>query len=228
MNKLLPLLLFVAASSYGAVSVIYPGTVVAGGFVGDGSGITNNLSSWNFSSLTNATNYGGTAFSSPGAASGTEQFGSGAVANTSGAMAIGSGDATGTNSLCIGKNSTASANRAIAIGRNATATASQSLAIGDGAGATLANSVAIGLNAAATAANQIMLGTSSLLVSAPGGLQSQYLALTNSASAPTSNSFWVIFGNSAGVTNHMLKVVAGSLDDYWCEGTNIYSKALAP
>lgn len=41
MNKLLALFLFVAASAYGAVSVIYPGTVVAGGFVGDGSGITN-------------------------------------------------------------------------------------------------------------------------------------------------------------------------------------------
>ena len=54
------------------------------------------------------------------------------------------------------------------------------------------------------------------------------LPLNSVAAAPNSNSFWISFGNGAAVTNHMVRVVNGSLSDYWCDGTNVYSKTLAP
>ncbi len=54
------------------------------------------------------------------------------------------------------------------------------------------------------------------------------VSFASTPSAPTSNSFWVVFGNSFGITNYMIQVVSGSMSNYWCEGTNVYAKALAP
>lgn len=58
---------------------------------------------------------------------------------------------------------------------------------------------------------------------------SSTFAFQNTSSPPDSNAFYVAFGNSFGTTNHILQVVTGSLSNYWCNGTNVYSSnALGP
>lgn len=76
--------------------------------------------------------------------------------------------------------------------------------------------------------NTLSLDNFKVLMSWDGIIKATSFAYTNTAAAPNSNSFYVIFGNSAGVTNHLIRNVTGNLTDYWCEGTNVYSKALAP
>lgn len=122
---------------------------------------------------TNGVNYGN-AFSSPGAASGAEQFGVGATASALQATALGaSAAASGENSTAFGQSSTASGEAALAIGSFseaseintvalgafAAAASDSAVAIGNSASAGFTNSTAVGFNAITTRTNQVRLGS---------------------------------------------------------------------
>jgi hypothetical protein len=133
---------------------------------------------------TNLINYGNP-ISSPGSASGSEQFGNGAAASAIDSFAAGSGaTASGQESLAIGENASATATDATAIGANSVAggTSSTALgggsannngstALGSGSGASFDNSTALGINATTTAANQLMFGTTAEYAQFPAGVK---------------------------------------------------------
>lgn len=122
--------------------------------------------------LTNGANYG-LAFSSPGSAANSEQFGDGATASGTASTALGViSTASGYNSTAIGANSTASGRYSITIGGLASQTNSIAIGLGSvsaGAGSialgnnavvgAYTNSMAIGGSSANTADNEIMLGS---------------------------------------------------------------------
>ncbi len=126
----------------------------------------------------------GSAITSPGAGSGSERFGTNAVAAGSAATALGkNANAGGASSVAVGQ-ATASGSSAVAMGPSAQATATSAIALGSSALASAAsaisigasssnshpNSVAIGAGAFTTSDNQIVLGTSAETVSIPGKL----------------------------------------------------------
>jgi hypothetical protein len=141
---------------------------------------------------TNLINYG-SAISSPGSGSNSEQFGTGAQATNTSALAVGNqalagGDgsvavgqaalATNSQAIAIGPSADADGYTSLAIGSEAVASVTNSIAIGTGASATHHNSIAIGVSAATTEANQLVLGSSTVaLVQAPG--RGQFGSLTN-------------------------------------------------
>lgn len=148
--------------------------------------------------FSNAVNYG-TAFSSPGIGTGSEQYGIRAAATNvssvsigedsiaggfvssaigGGAVAIGldasafggDADARSDYSTAIGASSEAHGTNALAVGVDAEAETNNSTALGTFASATFTNSTAIGANASTTAANQVMLGAGSSSVVVPNNL----------------------------------------------------------
>lgn len=141
------------------------------------------------SKFTNAVNYGN-AFSSPGASgTGSEQFGSTAIATNDYTTAVGfAALANGNAATALGNNSQATNGNATALGAASWAYGDSSTALGLetqayapnstalGAGAVVAvthtNSTAIGYTALTTANNQIMLGNSTVAhVYAPGRIE---------------------------------------------------------
>lgn len=139
--------------------------------------------------FTNGQNFGNP-FRSPGAATGSEQFGlgaqavdtftialgDGAVSQGDNSIALGSGAGTlspfdnFSQELSIGAGAVSSNDLTIAIGASANCSGSQSIAFGQGATAANNSSVAIGSGAASTVNHQIMLGTSSEYVHFPGNI----------------------------------------------------------
>lgn len=108
--------------------------------------------------LTNAVNYG-SAFSSPGTNTQSEQFGLSAEAPGLGALAIGySADSISNASIAIGYNATASGHYAVTLGSLATASGYQSITIGTSSQASGYRSVALGTSAQATHQNSIAIG----------------------------------------------------------------------
>lgn len=133
-------------------------------------------------SLTNT----GIAISSQGAASGSEQFGSGAQALGIGSTAIGQGAAAsnvldlavGNSAIASGPSATAVGNLAqalqsssSAVGAHATATDIASSAFGYGATSAYQYSTAFGYIAQATETHQLMMGTSSEYTRFPGRIE---------------------------------------------------------
>lgn len=120
--------------------------------------------------LTNAVNYGN-AFSSPGSADSSEQFGTGAAASGESSFAAGNtAQASGLASVALGNSANATEEGAIAVGFGPIATAPGSIAIGYGAASAHTNSTALGFGATTTISNQVRLGTSAQFVSIPGNL----------------------------------------------------------
>jgi len=162
-----------------------------GGLSGTGGVITN--TSLLNPNMTNAANYGNP-FRSPGAGSGSEQFGIGAASFSDFSLSFGddtsvssvAGIAFGENAL-VDTNSTGGiaigyqaqiftpSAHSIAIGYTATVnpTNAESIAIGYGATVNTTNdhSVVIGTQSQSTAPHQITLGTGAEYVNIPGGLQ---------------------------------------------------------
>jgi trimeric autotransporter adhesin len=187
-----------AQTIYGSKLFTSSGTVIQGGsIVGAASigGTVSNLSGgyWTNGIIhnvisTNLVNYGN-AFQSPGSASGSQQFGFGALATAGNSLAEGSGAASsGINSSSIGNLSSASGDGAIAVGASANsfgvhgtaigsgatagsgdsatslgfgaaASGNSSTAIGASASAAFDNSTAIGTGSTTTSSNQVMLGS---------------------------------------------------------------------
>jgi len=130
-------------------------------------------------SLTNGINFGN-AFSSRGASSTDEQFGSSAAASGGQAVALGNGAiASGIQATELGAGGLAQGAASTAIGGAAGALAANSTALGNLATANNASSTAIGVNATTTRNHQVMLGTSSEEVNVPGQLSAA--GITNSA-----------------------------------------------
>jgi hypothetical protein len=122
--------------------------------------------------LTNGYNYGN-AFSSPGSAAGSEEFGEGAAASGNSSTAVGkNSDAQGSSDTAIGNDAIAKDSSSTSIGHSSRAWAYRSTSLGASAsvGASHTNSVAIGYGATTSQKNQIRLGTASEYVSIPGGL----------------------------------------------------------
>lgn len=134
----------------------------------------------------------GNAFSSPGTASGSEQFGAGAAATGTNSTAGGNSaqakaensvavgyvalvEDTATNGIAIGQNAVVDLNgeNGIAIGNTALANGKNTTAIGTLSSAGHDNSIAIGSGATTTTTNQLMLGTASINVRVNNELQVQ-------------------------------------------------------
>jgi len=111
--------------------------------------------------FTNAVNHAN-AFSSPGTnGTGSEQFGSGAIATADYSLAVGFGArATNNYGTALGPQAVSSAGESVAVGYAATASGSASISIGTGSIADKPNSLAIGSGAEATHTNSMAIGTS--------------------------------------------------------------------
>jgi len=131
---------------------------------------------------TNGANYGN-AFSSPGAGTSSEQFGTGATGSGESALAVGaSAFATGLGSVSVGAGGTAAGaydtyvgasgalegGGGVGLGFGVTISVTNGVAIGTLSSVTNAGSVAIGASATTTENNQIRLGASTYTVSVPG------------------------------------------------------------
>lgn len=162
--------------------------------------------------LSNAVNYG-TAFSSPGSGTQSEEFGVSASASGTYATAVGRGAAAaGEAALAVGSGAIASIINSIAIGAGSESTGTNSIAFGTGAVAgynnsiaigTLStaghtNSVTIGTSSATTAANQIRLGSASHNVSVAGTITG---TVTNSTFYGTVGTLTGGSWSSGGSTN---------------------------
>lgn len=116
--------------------------------------------------LTNGANYG-TAFSSPGSGTSSEQFGSGATATGDFTLAVGPGaTANGLIAIAIGNNARAvpaSGDGALAVGLNASAADDSTTAIGPESQANFVGGTAIGYNSDANATNATALGKNALV-----------------------------------------------------------------
>jgi len=120
---------------------------------------------------TNGVNYGN-AFSSPGAVSSAEQFGSGATATTSQDTALGkNAAASGNASTALGNGAAASGQNSVAVGTGSIASGLNAIAIGKSSSATHVSSTAFGRDSTTTTSNQVRLATSSQYVSIPGNLR---------------------------------------------------------
>jgi len=148
----------------------------------------------------NLINYGN-AFSSPGSAADSEEFGEGATATGVASTAIGyqsaaagegsfagggNSGAHGTNSIAIGNISAALGTSTIAIGVDAEAATNSAIALGSGTRASHVNSVAIGTDSASTKSNQVVLGSATVreiltpgYIIAEGGITNLYSTGTN-------------------------------------------------
>lgn len=103
----------------------------------------------------------GSAISSTGGGSSSEQFGTSATATGNNSLAVGNtADASGTSSTSIGYNSEASATSTTALGVAATASAINGIAIGNNSLASGAAGISIGESSDATGANTVALGDS--------------------------------------------------------------------
>jgi hypothetical protein len=136
-------------------------------------------------STTNLANYGN-AISSPGVSgTGSEQFGTGAIARNTASTAVGNSavavadyavavgalaTASNVNSTAIGTLASAQGINSTALGTGALATNTSSTALSVGSTATNGFDTAIGVNSKTTAAHQVRLGTASEHVSIPGNL----------------------------------------------------------
>lgn len=147
--------------------------------------------------MTNGANRGN-AFSSPGTGTGSEQFGSGALATGNNSLAVGNG-ATATNSsaTAIGASSLASLSNDTAVGHLAQATGGGSSALGEEAQANGYASTAFGFGAFATGYNSTAIGASSL------SSGSNSFALGGQATASGSNSYAVGFFATSAFNNSM-------------------------
>lgn len=169
----------------------------------------------------------GDAFSSPGTAAGSEQFGSGAVAGGTNSTAVGYGalssapdstaigngalvTATGTNGIAIGRTAIADNNseNGIAIGKGALANELNAIAIGTDSQSAYENSIAFGNNSATTTSNQFVLGAASHTVVVAGQLtgahtNSTFIGDTNtwtgSRAEPLTRNSALVNGNNADV-----------------------------
>jgi hypothetical protein len=173
--------------------------------------------------LTNSANHG-SAFSSPGTGSSSEQFGNGAQATGDNDTALGSGatasgtnsfaaatlaNASGLNSVAVGTASEAQGENSSSYGAGSFSDKINSTAVGASAAATHTNSTAVGYNAQTTAANQTMLGSASVDVvvnnklTVLGYLTNSILAGTNvlrgDLSTPPIKNSALVNGNNADV-----------------------------
>jgi hypothetical protein len=141
----------------------------------------------------NGTNVGA-AFSSPGSAASSEQFGGGALATNTAALAIGNGAlAGGVSSTAIGLNARAIGSGGVtAVGNGAEATNEQAVAYGPSARAYGTNTIAIGSEALASTNNNIAIGTTATATVAGG------IAIGNAASSAHLDS--VAIGTSSSTT----------------------------
>ncbi len=143
--------------------------------------------------LTNAVN-SGTAFSSRGTNTQSEQFGQNATAKGIGALSVGytadadgvtsialgySAQATETNSMAIGLFSSASGYQSMSIGGNSQASGRFAIALGSAAQSTYSNAIAIGYAVESARDNEIRLGGSQDVVI--GGLLFAEKGATNLA-----------------------------------------------
>lgn len=106
----------------------------------------------------------GNAISSPGSASGSEQFGTGATATGTNSLAVGNGATVGyRRGIAMGNSAASDAVNAIGIGYAAVAgtggAGDDALAIGTSTSATAARSAAIGSGSAASGMDSLVLGT---------------------------------------------------------------------
>lgn len=172
--------------------------------------------------LTNGANYGN-AFSSPGTAANSEQFGTAAAATGSSSTAVGKDSIAGSGAAAsaYGNAAVASGTSATAIGAATLANSTSASAFGNLASAVHASATAIGASATSTRTNQIRLGTATEYVSIPGNLKVEgnitnaHFAGTNTFDAGSDVSFGrfaitsLANGNNAGVvvgTNVFIEV----------------------
>lgn len=142
--------------------------------------------------MTNAANFG-MAFTSPGPAASSEQFGALAEATAVFATAVGNSSmAYGENStalgwgayaaspqtIALGTAAQATGTNAIALGAGALAPANSGIAIGVGASAAHSNSVALGMGALTTTPNQLMLGANGWSITLGGNATTKALTPT--------------------------------------------------
>lgn len=143
--------------------------------------VTNGV--WTNATLGNATNKGA-AFSSVGAGTGSEQFGSGATATGVFDTVLGLGaSASGGHGSVLGSGASSSGLNSMALGYQATVTGANSAAIGAFTINTHANTTVLGTSAFATADNQILLGGNN----AAGAAQFIEMAVGVVFDAPTTN-----------------------------------------
>lgn len=189
-----------------------------GGLSGTG-GTGTNRNELNLS-ITNGQNYGN-AFRSPGAASVSEQFGSGASALGIGSTAVGNGSlASNFNATAVGANAVASNLVDSAFGAGAIATGGGASAIGDLALATGASSTALGFTAQANGVGSTALGMGAV------ANFSDSIVMGNSASDSAANQ--VVLGSSAySVLIQGGLTVAGSVTNLHVVGTNILNGDLS-
>jgi hypothetical protein len=165
--------------------------------------------------MTNGANYGN-AFSSPGTATGAEQFGTGAAATTNFALAVGRSAAvtapggtaigneasvTGGQGVALGGDARANSSNALAIGTSSRGYAADSIAIGTSAtiGTGDTNSIALGRGVTTTETNQILIGTTAHKVRVPGQFQPTG-TITN---ATFTGSSGVSIGESSGTMSYI-------------------------
>lgn len=187
---------------------------------------------------TNGINYGN-AFSSPGSAIGSEQYGNSAVASGQNSVAIGNsssasadysvslGDessASSTNATALGVASSASANNTTAVGNSAVASATNSTALGFAASAIHSNSIAIGVASITTAANQIRLGGTPAYISIPGGL-----SVEGGTSNITASGYWNFpTGSDVAFKRYALSSLANGNNAAVPVGTNVFVEVSGP
>lgn len=216
-----------------AAGIFEIGTIHATNYTGDVGAFTNGIW-WNAilraPILTNGVNYGN-AFRSPGSASGSEQFGTSAVASGGDSIAFGLGaSATEQSASAFGNLAYAGGALATALGYNAFAAGAGGTALGAGAYVDLAapvgtaiggaasvnsghtNSTALGYLSSTTKKNQIMIGSATHVVTIPGSIEHLTTTGTNSFSDIAFRRYAITSlanGNNAGViigTNSFVEV----------------------
>jgi len=148
----------------------------------------------------NLVNYG-SAISSPGAGTASQQFGAGSAANGDRSLAVGTASVGGDDAVGIGVNTVANADDAVAIGRLAAATAPAALAVGTGAAAGDTNAVSIGSGAISSGQDAMAFGTGS---SASGDYS---IAIGTGTEVTHTNAIAIGIGASSSADN---QVVLGS------------------
>lgn len=184
--------------------------------------------------FTNAANYGN-AFSSPGAGSGSEQFGTGSLSTTNFGTAIGNGAVAGwssfaggylanaseSNSVAIGAGADVSAMSAIAIGQNTSVTGYKASAFGQAAQSDFENSTAIGQGSITTKSNQVVLGASTHFVTLPG--VTEIASATNATLRGTN-----IINGRLDLTSRANSGLANGNNAGVILGTNVYVRLSGP
>lgn len=222
---------FNAANTYSNASQVISGGTVTNVSIKNAvtiSGTVSSLTNGGYynPSLTNAINYGN-AFRSPGSASLSEQFGSGATATAVAASAFGYGaSSTNIGGTALGTIALAGGAGATAIGSNARALELASTALGPAAVVAVGhtNSTALGVGSTTTTSNQVRLGTSAEWVSAPGNLTVDG-SISNITAAGMAN---FPAGSDIAFGRYSLSTLANGNNAGIVVGTNVFVEVSGP